>query len=99
MDDLSTRAYLRHELTEYLDRLPVTIKIIRTRMRQGLVRARVQAADAAVVRCIHIDFLRTHKPKNGQQMNSSIFVFSVRVTFWCFWIHILNAQMVGWNRC
>lgn len=50
VDDLSTRAYLRHDLNQYLDPLPVTFKIIRTRIRQGLVRARVQAADVAAVR-------------------------------------------------
>lgn len=50
VDDLSTRADLRHELNDYLDPLPVTVKMIRTRIRQGVVRARVQAADAAVVR-------------------------------------------------
>lgn len=50
VDDLSTRAYLRHELDQYLDPLPVTVKIIRTRIRQGVTRARVQAADVATVR-------------------------------------------------
>lgn len=50
VDDLSTRYYLRHELNDYLNPLPVTIKIIRTRIRQGVARARIQAADSAVVR-------------------------------------------------
>lgn len=54
VDDLSTRANLRHELVDYLDPLPVNIKVMRMRMRQGVVRARVQAADAAVVRWMHI---------------------------------------------
>lgn len=49
VDDLSTRAYLRQELNDYLEPLPVTFKIIRTKIRQGVVRARVQAADVAAV--------------------------------------------------
>lgn len=52
VDDLSTRAYLRHDLTEYVSRLPVTVKIIRTRIRQGVVRARAQAAYDAIVRWV-----------------------------------------------
>lgn len=50
VDDLSTRAHLRHDLIVYLDALPVKVKLIRTKIRQGVVRARVMASDAAVVR-------------------------------------------------
>lgn len=93
VDDLSTRAYLRHELNQYLDPLPVTVKIIRTRIRQGLVRARVKAADVAAVRWTCTFFQNTR-----QQMNS-LFTFFARVKFWYFWIRILNALRVGWSHC
>lgn len=92
VDDLSTRSNLRHELTDYLNPLPVTIKIIRTKMRQGVVRARVQAADVAVVCSIHIFF------KNTQMNEFSLLIFG-RVKFWSFWIRMLNALMDGWSRC
>lgn len=49
VDDSSNRDNLRHDLDAYVVGLPVSVKIIRKRMRQGVARARMQAADAAVV--------------------------------------------------
>lgn len=72
VDDLSTRSYLRQELNDYLEPLPVTFKIIRTKIRQGVVRARVQAADVAVV-CFN--YSHSTSFSSSSTMNEITFVF------------------------
>ncbi|KAG8178090.1 hypothetical protein JTE90_017439 [Oedothorax gibbosus] len=47
VDDASTRAFLKEPLDEYVSRLPVPIKVIRSANRTGLIRARLLGANVA----------------------------------------------------
>ncbi|BES92099.1 polypeptide N-acetylgalactosaminyltransferase [Nesidiocoris tenuis] len=44
VDDASERAHLGQELEEYVANLPVTVKVLRTEKRSGLIRARLLGA-------------------------------------------------------
>lgn len=49
VDDVSTLDFLKQPLEDYVELLPVNIKIIRTKQREGLIRARlIGAAEAKV---------------------------------------------------
>lgn len=47
VDDASTRKFLKEDLEEYVARLPVSVKVLRTGKREGLVRARLIGAEKA----------------------------------------------------
>lgn len=50
VDDLSTKAHLMKTFDEYISKtLPTKVKLIRTKQREGLIRARVIGAEAAKV--------------------------------------------------
>ncbi|XP_046987691.1 polypeptide N-acetylgalactosaminyltransferase 5 isoform X2 [Schistocerca americana] len=44
VDDASEREHLGHQLEEYVSRLPVPVKVLRTDKRSGLIRARLLGA-------------------------------------------------------
>lgn len=53
VDDLSTWPVLKRPLDDYIELLPVHIRIVRTRKREGLIRARlIGAQNAKVIRDI-----------------------------------------------
>lgn len=49
VDDASTWPFLKRPLDDYVEMLPVKIKIIRTDQREGLIRARIIGAKNATV--------------------------------------------------
>lgn len=49
VDDNSTLPELKRPLEDYVDMLPVRVEIIRTKEREGLIRARVIGAKSATV--------------------------------------------------
>lgn len=53
VDDFSTHSYLKRQLDDYIQLLPVTVKVIRTSKRVGLIRARVMGAKIAKV-CVTV---------------------------------------------
>ncbi len=52
VDDFSTWEFLKRPLDDYIQLLPVKIKVIRTLSREGLVRARLIGAKLATVRML-----------------------------------------------
>nr|WBW70139.1 venom protein [Lampona murina] len=58
VDDASERDYLGRQLEEYVAKLPVPVKVLRTVKRSGLIRARLQGAAAATGQVI--TFLDAH---------------------------------------
>lgn len=51
VDDLSNKLHLKEELENYIStKLPSKVKLIRTKRREGLIRARVIGAENARVR-------------------------------------------------
>lgn len=49
VDDASTKIYLQRPLEDYVATLPVTVKVLRTGKREGLIRARLIGAKQAKV--------------------------------------------------
>lgn len=49
MDDASERDFLGKKLEDYVARLPVSVKVLRTGKRSGLIRARLLGAKNAKV--------------------------------------------------
>lgn len=49
VDDVSTWDFLKRPLEDYIELLPVNIRIIRTKQREGLIRARLVGAKSATV--------------------------------------------------
>ncbi|KAL0274778.1 UNVERIFIED_CONTAM: hypothetical protein PYX00_002820 [Menopon gallinae] len=47
VDDGSTRTFLKAELEEYVAQLPVSVRVLRTKEREGLIRARLLGAKEA----------------------------------------------------
>lgn len=60
VDDASTWIFLKRQLEDYIQLLPVNIKLIRTSNREGLIRARLMGAKHATVSfTIFITFLKS----------------------------------------
>lgn len=49
VDDMSTIPTLKRPLADYIERIPISIKLIRTSQREGLIRARLIGAKNATV--------------------------------------------------
>lgn len=49
VDDVSDRSYLGNQLEDFIKTLPLNVKLIRTKKREGLIRARLLGAKNAVV--------------------------------------------------
>lgn len=58
VDDLSTWSFLKRPLNDYIELLPVQIKLIRNTKREGLIRARLIGAQHATVSLFL--YLETH---------------------------------------
>ncbi|CAJ0581165.1 unnamed protein product, partial [Mesorhabditis spiculigera] len=58
VDDFSNRTFLKKPLNEFAKMAPVTIKIIRSKLRVGLIRARLMGAQEAVGQVL--TFLDSH---------------------------------------
>lgn len=56
VDDLSTWEPLKKPLEDYVEMLPVRVKIIRNQKREGLIRARLIGAKNATVICSFLCF-------------------------------------------
>lgn len=49
VDDVSTYDFLKRPLNDYVETLPVTVRVLRTSKREGLIRARLMGAKNATV--------------------------------------------------
>lgn len=58
VDDVSTLDFLKRPLEDYIELLPVNIRIIRTKQREGLIRARLIGAKNATVDYSIVSFIR-----------------------------------------
>lgn len=90
VDDVSTWDFLKRPLDDYIELLPVNIRIIRTKQREGLIRARLIGAAEAKVNI-------PREPTTCNHFNTFIslnFYFD-REVFYYFSMHIWSASKVG----